>query len=102
MSEPFINHFKNGKPLDDLWEPLKQTKKLIYISNIPIPAGSYVCYVITDGGPSHEIFADKKLALRSYKSSKKEHIKMWGNKEIALMETYATPKGEFIDGMAIA
>jgi hypothetical protein len=98
----FIKNFKHNIPQDDLWEPLKKTKKPITISNIPIPAGSYVCYVISDGGPTFNIFADKKCAMVDFRSSKKAHIKMWGNNEINIMETYVTPKGEFIDDMVIA
>jgi hypothetical protein len=98
----FINHFKNGIPYDHLWEPLKKTKKNITISRDLIPAGSYVCYVISDGGPTFEIYADKKRATINFRSSKKAHIKTWGNDEISLMETYVTPEGDFIDDMVIA
>ena len=98
----FIDHFKNGIPHDQLWEPLKKTKKNIIISRDLIPGGSYICYVISDGGPTFEIYADKKRAMVNFRSSKKSHIKMWGNDEISLIETYVTPKGDFIDDMVIA
>jgi len=95
----FIKNIKNGVLYDMLWEPLKKTTKSTILERTRIPKGSYICYVISDGGTVFDVFADKKLAVSNYKKDRKKYF---GDKEdISLILTYVTPKGDWIEHMVI-
>jgi hypothetical protein len=91
----FMVRTKKGVPIDDLYQPLKQTKRRIVISNIPIPAGSYIAYVVSDGGAFHSVFSRKTQAMSDYRSGKRVC------NELNILETYLTPEGEFIDSVVV-
>jgi 5-formaminoimidazole-4-carboxamide-1-beta-D-ribofuranosyl 5'-monophosphate synthetase len=90
---------RNFVPVDDFGTPLKQTTRMIMFSNIPIPPGSFIAYIVTDGGSVHTVFANKTQARKDHRSSRKYYDNP--DDEIALMEVYVTKYGEFIDGVSI-
>ena len=89
-----IARVKDGVPVDDLYEPFKQIKKTIIISK-KIPVGSYIGYLVDNGGEVHILFSNKTKAMQDYKSSKKNF------KELTIREVYMDKHGEVIDDMII-
>lgn len=95
----YIARTRNGIPIDDTGELLKRIKRGLIISNIPIPAGSYVGYLVSDGGAVHSLHTSKKSAVYEYNYTRKYYKSP--KEELSVMEIYLTPDGELIDHMVI-